>query len=454
MKKNTSHPVVALIGRTNVGKSSLFNRLTESLRAITSSWAGTTRDINRSFVSWRGQEFELWDTGGMDVVDDEQLQERVIEQSLRAMEEADLLLFVIDGQVGLLPQDIALGKELRKKNIPCIIVLNKIDSETHEASIPQDVYTLEFGKHITISAKNGRDSDVLLDAITEHITAIDIENAPTHETAVALIGRPNVGKSSLLNSILGYPAVVVADKAHTTRDTNDIPYRYNDHDFLLIDTAGLRKRVNVGKRWGDARLGSIEKQSARSSIEAMERADVALIIIEAQRRVTAQDKKIIQVTADRGKGMILVINKWDLIEDKTSTTINAFEKYFHGALPYLQWVPMIFVSATEHVRVRETLDMVLRVGENFHRRIEEESLEEILRVLRGQYKPKQSATRKYRRAIAKLQSLKQIGRRPPHFYLQTDRPKEIPTALPKILERELRHRFDFEGVKIIIEIGK
>lgn len=447
-------PVVALIGRTNVGKSSLYNRLTESLGAIVSSWAGTTRDVNRATVTWRGQEFELWDTGGVDVVDDAQLQERVIAQSVAAMESADVVLFVVDGQAGLLPQDRELLKEIQARKLDVVMVMNKIDNDNSEYDVPASLHKAPLKTKIMVSAKNGRDTDVLLDEIVERIDDVAVGSGPKDEIAVAIVGRPNVGKSSMLNSILGEELVVVADKAHTTRDTNDIPYTYKEKNFLLIDTAGLRRRTKVGKKWGDRRLGSIEKQSAQGSIQAIERADVVLLVLEAHKRVTAQDKKIIQVCQERGKGLIIVVNKWDLIEEKTPTTINEFAHYFDISVPFLRWAPMIFVSAIENLRVRETLDMVVRVGDNFNRRVSEEGLEGVLKVLRSQYKPKQSATRKYRRKIAKLKAIDQVGIRPPHFYLQTDRPKEIPQAIPRIMERELRDRFDFEGVQIRIEIGE
>jgi GTP-binding protein len=447
-------PVVALIGRTNVGKSSLYNRLTESLGAIVSSWAGTTRDVNRSTVTWRGQEFELWDTGGVDVVDDEQLQERVIAQATNAMDTADVVLFVIDGQIGLLPQDRELMRELHKRDIDVVVVVNKIDNDTAEYSIAKNIHQMPLKTKIFVSAKNGRDTDILLDTILERIEDVAVGSGPADEVSVAIVGRPNVGKSSLLNSILGEETVVVADKAHTTRDTNDIPYTYKDKHFILIDTAGLRRRTKVGKKWGDRRLGSIEKQSARGSIQAIERADVVLLVLEAQKRVTAQDKKIIQVCQERGKGLIIVVNKWDLIEEKTPTTINEFAHFFDISVPFLRWAPMIFVSAVDGLRVRDTLDMVSRVGDNFERQIPEEGLQGVLGMIRSKYKPKQSATRKYRKKIAKLKNIEQVGVRPPHFYLQTSHPKEIPQAIPRIMERELRDRFDFEGVQIRIEIGE
>lgn len=447
-------PIVALIGRTNVGKSSMYNRLTESLGAIVSSWAGTTRDVNRASVTWAGQEFELWDTGGMDVIDDEQLRDRVIAQSVHAMETADVVLFVVDGQVGMMPQDKEIVRELQKRDLSLIVVVNKIDSEKVEQDIPTSIHQIPFETKITVSAKNGRDTDLLLDAVLERVKAVDVGSGPKDQTTVAIVGRPNVGKSSMLNSILGEELVVVADKAHTTRDTNDIPYEYKGDHFLLIDTAGLRRRTKVGKKWGDKRLGMIEKESARGSVDAIERADVVLLVLEAHARVNAQDKKIIQVCQQRGKGLIIVVNKWDLIEEKTPTTINEFAKYFDISVPFLRWAPIMFVSALEDLRVRETLDMVARVGVNFERRVEQDALDDLTRFLRAKYKPKQSRTRKYRTPIAKIKGIEQVGIRPPHFYLQTDRPKEIPAALPKILERELRDRFDFEGVQIRIEIGQ
>lgn len=239
---------VAIVGRMNVGKSTLFNRLTESQKAITSSWAGTTRDENTATVIWRGQEFDLVDTGGLDVKDDEQLEERVIGAARRAMSEADLILLVVDVKAGLLPQDRKLIAELRGSTVPVFLIVNKVDTTFQEDSVAGEVHTMNMEPFYLVSATTGRSTGDLLDAIHNALESRVSADVPDERTKVAIVGRPNVGKSSFLNSILGEERVIVADQAHTTRDTNDIPYTYNGREFLLIDTAGIRKRSNVGMR--------------------------------------------------------------------------------------------------------------------------------------------------------------------------------------------------------------
>lgn len=449
-----SHPIVAIVGRMNVGKSTLFNRLTDSHTAIVSSWAGTTRDVKSAEVIWRGTAFTITDTGGLDVEDDEQLEERVIRAARRSAQTADLVLFVVDGQAGVLPNDKRIAKELSALDVPILLVVNKVDNAKNEIAIPGDVYKLCIDDVAMVSAKNGRQSGDLLDKVYEMIRPQNEPEDVNYRTKVAIVGRPNVGKSSLLNAILGEERVIVADKAHTTRDTNDIPYSYNGREFLLIDTAGIRKRSAVGQRWVDKRLGVIEKHSVSAAIRAMQKADVVLLVLESQKHVTAQDKKIVDLANQYGKGLIMVINKWDLIEEKDSNTITEFTDYFRDSLPFLAWAPMIFVSATERLRVLEVLNVVLRVTENYERQLSTELLEPILSVASSNYKPKQSSVRKFKKRISKLQRLEQVSTKPPHFYLKASRPEQVPPALPKIIERELRHRYDFNGVRINIEVGR
>lgn len=447
---------IVLVGRMNVGKSTLFNLLTGSEKAIISSMPGTTRDANSGTVLWRGAELEILDTGGLDVKEDEQLEERVIAMAKKSMMDADAILFVIDGTAGVLPHDKMLAKEIRSTGIPALLVMNKIDNVVQESQVTKEVHKLGITPMVSVSARNGRGSGDLLDEVYNLLKPETdaAERAKIRRTHVAIVGRPNVGKSSLLNAIMGEERVIVADKEHTTRDTNDIPFEYKGRPYMLIDTAGIRKQKNVGSNWPDKRMGDIERKSVYEAMRAIERADVVLLVLEAQKRITLQDKKIAQIAEERGKGLILVLNKWDLIEEKDSTTINEFIKYFTSALPFLKWVPMIFISAQDNVRVRNTLDLVDQVAQNFRRDITEEQLKDILYITRSHYKPKYQAIRKWRKPQLIFKSLVQTSVAPPRFYLKVNKPKDVPTALPKIIEREMRDRFDLEGVNIILEVGK
>ncbi|HLD21388.1 MAG TPA: ribosome biogenesis GTPase Der [Patescibacteria group bacterium] len=454
MQKKYSLPIVTLIGRMNVGKSTLFNRLTETKYAITSSLPGTTRDVKNGAVVWRGMQFSLQDSGGLDVKEDEQLEKRVIAAAQRAASASAVILFIVDGKTGVLQQDTQLFRELQQTKKPIIVVVNKIDDDKQAQEAMNSIHQLGNVSLMMISARNGRGTGDLLDAIY-HIIGAKMQAADREDrtTKVAIVGRPNVGKSSLLNAILGEERVMVADKAHTTRDTNDIPYEYKGKPFVLIDTAGIRKRARVGSGWKDKRVAQIEKESVRGSMSAIERADVVLLVLEAHHRISDQDKKIAQLTNELGKGFIVVLNKWDLVEEKETNTINDFVNYFDAALPFLRWVPMIFISAKDSVRVRDVLDMVVKVTDNYSRMLTTEQLHPVLDKVKAQYHPRVGNMRKYKKPVAVLKSLRQTDVRPPRFYFRTNKPKDIPKAIPRILERELRDAFDFSGVKIIIETG-
>ncbi|OGY86863.1 MAG: ribosome biogenesis GTPase Der [Candidatus Kerfeldbacteria bacterium RIFOXYA2_FULL_38_24] len=454
--KNKKRPRVVLIGRMNVGKSTLFNRLSETNRAIISSLGGTTRDVKNSAVKWRGVEFDIVDSGGLDVKEaDAPLEKMVVQQTERALRESEIAVFMIDGQTGVLPQDKKILKKIKTfYHQPIFLVVNKIDKTKDKTNLDTEIFKLNIEPIFYISAKNGRGSGDLLDALWEVLAKKTVDITQPNYTAIAIVGRPNVGKSSLLNGILNEERVIVADSAHTTRDSNDIPYTYQDKNFLLVDTAGIRKQANVGKRWPDQRLGDIEKKSVQTAMQAIERADVVVLVLEAQKKIGVQDKKISQLAAEGGKGLLIVVNKWDLIEEKTPSTINEFRDYFDGALPFLRWAPIIFVSAKDKLRLKEILNLVVRITDNYQRKIDFEDLKPILKKVESHYRPKQSRTRKYKKTIVRFKSLVQSSIRPPRFILSVTRPKDLPLALIDIFERELRSAFDFEGVKIIIEVKK
>lgn len=447
-------PTIAVVGRMNVGKSTLFNRLTKSEDAIVSSWPGTTRDIKYGRVFWRGRECIFIDTGGVDVEGDDQLEEGVVAAAHMAIDEADVILFLIDGLVGVLPQERKLLSFLRKKKKPIVLGINKIDGSSKSKIIEESVHTTGIAESIVMSGASGRGTGDLLDTLYEHLPLTTTEDFDVKRKKVAIVGRPNVGKSSLLNSILGESRVIVADAAHTTRDANDIPYDYEGKHYLLIDTAGIRKRSKVGHKWGDKRLGHIEQESVSAAIKAIERADVVMFVLEANKSIGVQDKKIAQLIADRNKATMIVINKWDLIDEKSSTTINEFIRYFHVALPFFSWVPMIFISAKDSLRVKETLDLVNQVTENYMRKISEEELLPVRNFAQSLYKPKYTNVRKNKKPNVIFGKFVQKRVGPQHFYLQVNKPKDVPRAIPDLVERELRERFDFDGVKIIIEMDQ
>lgn len=451
----TRAPRIALIGRMNVGKSSIFNRLTETQHAIVSSWPGTTRDVREGTVLWRGKEWTLLDSGGMDADTPTDVNERVIETARRLVANCDLILFVIDGKTGLMPQDHKLITKLRTTNKRLFLVVNKMDNDRDVANVDDEIYRTGMRDVLFCSARNGRGSGELLDAIDTFFTDRGhyASLTPT-EMRIAIVGRPNVGKSTLLNSILQEERVIVANEPHTTRDSTDVRYDYKGTHFRLVDTAGIRKRPRIGNRWPDARLGTIERESVRQSLQAIEHADIVILMIEAGRRVTSQDKQLAHTIAKNEKPLIIAINKWDAIEEKTPQTIERFRDYFDRALPFLRYAPMIFISALEGTRVHTLLDMVIHVAQNQHRSLSEEQLAPILAKLNTIIRPRATNVRKDKKPKIIFRTFVQEEGIPPTFLLRVNLPKDVPPALLPICERELREHFDFDGTQIKIMLQK
>lgn len=460
MSSNTFKlPQVVICGRTNVGKSTLFNRLSETKKALVSDLAGTTRDRNFATIEWQGKKFELIDTGGLDIFDQPELVTNIKKQITAALQQASLVLFVIDGQEDLLPQDRKIAKEIRDLKKPVILGINKIDSLKLDKQIDPKIHQLNFDHHAAFSASNGSRTGDLLDLITEVLPnkkqPLDEEIRPTK---IAIIGQPNVGKSSLLNAIIGEERVVVSEIAHTTRDINDIEFEYKKNPFLLIDTAGMRRKARVGNWKGKEKklLGRIEKEGVKASLHSVEQADVVVLVLEAQREVEAQDKSLIKLISQRARGLIVVINKWDLIKDKETNTYQEYEKYFRKSLPFINWAPMIFISAITKTRTKKVLDLALQITENQTREISRVQLRDAFEHMMNKYKPlqRQTITHGQRKKELRLGGLLQTGIRPPTFWLKSKNPKTVSPALVKIMEKMLREKYDFTGTQIIISTQK
>lgn len=450
-------PRVVLCGRTNVGKSTLFNRLSETRKAITSGLAGTTRDRNFSKIAWRNKEFELIDTGGLDVFDQPELEKNIKKQIQIALQQAEVVLFVLDGKIDLLPQDRAIAKTLIHLKKPTVLTLNKIDSLKDEKKVDPAIYKLGFENIITCSGLNGVNTGDLLDEVAKLLPEEKNEITEKESLKLALIGQPNVGKSSLLNAIIGEERVVVSEIAHTTRDINDLEFEYQGKLFTLIDTAGLRRKSRVGKWKGqDNRLlAKIEKEGVRATLNAVFEADLVVLILEAQTRVNAQDKALVQLIVDQGKSLIMVLNKWDLIPEKDQDTLNRYQDYFAAVLPFAAWAPRLFTSAKTKQRVKKILDLALEIKANQNREIPAKELTGVLEIFLRKYKPKQreTITHGQRKSPLKLKELKQVKTKPPTFVLKTPQPKNVSPALTKILEKLIREQYNFTGtpIKIIVE---
>ncbi|NLZ43252.1 MAG: ribosome biogenesis GTPase Der, partial [Clostridia bacterium] len=346
--------IVAIVGRPNVGKSTLFNRLTGRRLAIVESIPGVTRDRLYAEGEWADRRFFLVDTGGIAPVQPgDPIQQQVFEQAVLAVDEADLILFVVDGPAGLQALDREVADILRRAAKPVVLVVNKADS--YQPELAADFYALGFGEPVLVSAEHGLNLDGLLDAVVAHLPPVAAEEETT-AVKVAIIGRPNVGKSSLVNALLGEERVIVSPVPGTTRDAVDTPLRFQDQDFLLIDTAGIRRaRGRASSR------DAVEYYSVLRAIQAVERADVTLVLLNAGEFLLEQDKKVAAIPHETGRATILVVNKWDLVE-KTSRTAQEYEKRLRAEMPFIRYAPVLFLSARTGLRVGRVLPEVTRVA--------------------------------------------------------------------------------------------
>lgn len=449
LHKTIDLPQVVLIGRTNAGKSSLFNRLCDAGHAIVSPVPNTTRDQNRGMVHWKGLSFELVDTGGLDLSVYDPLDKDIQIQVKRAIKDAKLILFVVDGQGEIMPQDMESAKLLQRQSIPVVVCVNKADSSRMRQDSAATFARLPFKEQILCSAKNGTGTGDLLDAIFARIPAVVTPEILTSTIKVALVGQPNVGKSSLFNGLLGEDRVIVSDLPHTTRDPHDTVLEYKDQLFTIIDTAGLRRQGRVGH--GTERV--IEQLSVKAAKQMVDECDIAVMMIEAQRKIHKQDKSLIDYLKYSGKSFIIAVNKWDLIPDKSPSTINDFMKYFNYHFDFAPHVPFIFISALERQRVAAVLDLVLEVYNYRNHFMDPAELDAALRQVLGR-QPRQR--RKVQSINPKkalfLKSLEQTSANPPQFKLLTPKPMTVAPAVINLLEKAIRERCPYKGVRINIDV--
>jgi GTP-binding protein len=423
-----SLPVVAIVGRPNVGKSHLFNRIIGEATAIVSDEAGTTRDRHFGEAEWAGHHFWLVDTGGL--VEDSNLPMDVAirRQVMEAIEEADLMLFVCDAKVGVHPSDARIVDLLRASKKPWLLVANKVDNP--ESSDFYEFYRLGVTDVYPVSASNGKGSGDLLDAV---VNAIPETNEERPEAIrVAVIGRPNVGKSSFVNRLLGEDRLVVSDESGTTRDAIDAPMRYKETDLIFVDTAGLRRQARIDD--------GVEFYSSLRTRRAIDSADVCVLMIDGTEGLQNQDLKIATMAWEAGRGLILVINKWDLYEDKTDKSADKFRKEAVEKVPYLNFVPFLFTSALTGQRVTKALDLVLQVQEQRTRRISTSQVNDALEELIARRQPPQAAGRE-----VKLNYATQVEIEPPTIAVFGNHPETIPEHYIRFLHNGFRDKWGFTG---------
>lgn len=431
-----SLPVVAVIGRPNVGKSHLFNRVIGEATAIVSDEAGTTRDRHFGQADWAGRKFWLVDTGGLVEDSDLPMDAAIRQQVMQAIDEADLMLFVVDAKVGVHPSDARIVDLLRNARKPWLLVANKVDDPT--STDFYEFYRLGVTDVYPVSAANGKGSGDLLDAVVAAIPEADVEESEA--IRVAVIGRPNVGKSSFVNRLLGEERLVVNDESGTTRDAIDAPMRYHDRELIFVDTAGLRRQSKIDD--------GVEFYSALRTRRAIDSSDVCVLMIDATEGLQNQDLKIATLAWESGRGLIIVINKWDLYEDKTDKSSAKFRKDAVEKAPYLEYVPFLFTSAKTGQRVTKALDVVLEVQEQRLRRVSTSQVNDALGEIVAKLQPPQAAGRE-----VKLNYATQVEVAPPTFAFFGNAPDLIPEHYIRYIHNQLRDKWGFTGspVRIVLK---
>jgi GTP-binding protein len=425
-----SKPTVAIVGRPNVGKSTLFNRILGGRPAIVSERPGTTRDRHFGDAEWQGRRFWVVDTGGL-LPESEDSMDRAIRRQVEvALDESDVVVFVVDGREGLNPVDRAIADRLRKSGRPVLLAVNKLDN-LEQSTEQYGFYSLGFGDPVGVSAAIGKGSGDLLDAIVERLPPYD--PAEDEETInVAVVGRPNVGKSSVVNRLLGEERHVVAPEAGTTRDAIDSTLRFQGKTLNFIDTAGLRRRAKVED--------DLEFYSSLRTERAIERAHVAVLVVDAAIGLHNQDLRIATQAWDEGAGLIVLVNKWDLIEEKDANTARQGQEALVAKAPFLRYVPFLYVSALTGQRVRKVLDLIVEVAEGRQRRVPTAEVNKVLATLIERNAPPQKPGEE-----VKLLYASQITTAPPTLAIVSNRPDEVPESYQRYLAHGFREAWPFTG---------
>jgi len=426
-------PIVAILGRPNVGKSTLFNRIARGKKAIVWDEPGVTRDRNYADVEWEASTFTLIDTGGFEPLSKNRLFVQMREQCQLAIEEAAVILFTMDGKEGLTPSDKEIANILRKLNKPVFYVVNKIDGPRHEERLVE-FYALGVETIYSISAEHGYGVKGLMDDLIKALPSLPDKKWDRDVTKVAVVGRPNVGKSSLLNCLLGYKRVLVDEAPGTTRDAIDALLERDGRRYVLIDTAGIRRKSRISLR--------LEKYSIVEALRTIDRSDVALLLLDSTEGVTDQDARIGGFIHEKGKGCILVVNKWDLVE-KNSQTMVQYEGDVRERLKYLAYAPILFVSALTGQRVSKVLDVIDRVSDQTQKRIPTSQLNKNFGKWVEEFPPPLYKSRR-----VKLNYITQVSTTPPTFVISTNMPEGIHFSYERYLLNRMRETFGFEGVPV------
>ena len=475
-------PSITLVGRPNVGKSTLFNRVTGSRRAIVAPVAGTTRDALARPVNWAGRDFELTDTGGLFGASEDPLHELVVEQGKRALAGADLLVFVVDGREGLLPADERIARELHETGKPVIVAINKTDDKRSRASIPE-FFSLGFDPVVEVSAEHGDGVAELLDAVVEGLRAkglglraqgsglraqgsgltdqrdgesispqhLALSSEQDRETRIAIVGRPNVGKSSLVNRLLRAERVLVSDIPGTTRDAIDVPLLWHQRRFRIVDTAGMRRPGRVGKVGpsGASGLGKVEAVSVALAKQSIADADVVALVIDAREGATDQDAAIGGEADRAGRGIVIVANKWDLVKQTDSNFVKTFDDGLRRKMRFLDYAPILHVSALTGERAPKIIETLDRIAAARKVRIPTPRLNKFVEDITAA-NPPVSPDRRHVRILYAAQ----IGAAPPSFVFFTNVATTFHFSYERFLVNKIREEFGFVGSPIRIQVRR
>lgn len=428
-------PLVAIVGKPNVGKSTFFNKVAGSRISIVEDIPGVTRDRIFANAEWCGYQFQIVDTGGLDFNKEDEINKRIIEQANLAIDLADVIIFFVDGREGLTAQDMEVANHLRKSKAPKIVAVNKLDN--YELERTYEFYELGLGDPIAISAEQSKGIGDLLDEVVKNIKRIDTdEDADTIK--IALVGKPNAGKSSITNKLLGEDRVVVSSIAGTTRDAIDSPFRWNNKDYMLIDTAGLRRKSKIEP-------DSIERYSAIRTLNAIERCDVAVLVIDASEGITEQDVRIAGLIHEQGKPSVIVVNKWDLI-DKDAKGVADFNKQFDTDLAFMKYFVTLYVSCETGQRIGKIMETVDRVLANARREIPMALFNNVLTNAISVTEPPSNHGKRLKIIFGK-----QVSTQPPTFNIYCNDASLVENSYIRYIENSLRRAFDFTGTPIKVQ---
>lgn len=429
--------IVAIVGTPNVGKSTIFNRLIGERHAIVDDEAGITRDRLYGRGEWLGHRFSLIDTGGIEVVN-RPFQEQIRIQAEIAINEADIVVFVVDGRIGITTDDRVVTTILRKVKKPIIFVVNKIDEGSHIANA-HEFYGLGLGEPLIVSGAHGIGIGDLLNEIIKHLPE-DKDELEEEQTTFCVVGRPNVGKSSLTNAILNQERVIVSEISGTTRDSIDTPFRRNNQSYLVIDTAGLKKRGKIYE--------SIDKYSAIRALKAIERSEIVLLVLDGKQGITEQDKHVIEYATDLHKAIIIVVNKWDIVEKETNT-MATFKKRIRDEYKFLDYAPVVFVSALKKQRIETLFEALDLVHKAYYTRIKTSLLNELMQDAQVM-----NQTPHFNGGRLKILYASQVSAAPPTVVLFVNDPDFMHFSYERYLENRMRETFNFEGTPIRFVLKK